>query len=115
MRKIEKIRKKANAISDQSDISDRSKSKQIDRLYKKAVPKRPQKEYVVAKKGVQVKTGKGKVLVDRRMKKDVTKNGMGKAGQRGSNAKAPKGGRAPNGKVPMGKGSSKASAKNGRK
>ncbi|RHN61301.1 putative 27S pre-rRNA (guanosine(2922)-2'-O)-methyltransferase [Medicago truncatula] len=117
MRKIEKIRKKANAISDQSDISDRSKSKQIDRLYKKSVPKRPQKEYVVAKKGVQVKTGRGKVLVDRRMKKNMRKNGIGKAGKRGSNAKgkAPKGGRAPIGKIPMGKGSSKASAKKGRK
>ncbi|KAJ1393657.1 S-adenosyl-L-methionine-dependent methyltransferase [Sesbania bispinosa] len=106
MRKLEKIRKKANAISDQADISDRSKRKQIDQLYKKAVPKRPQKEYVVAKKGVQVRAGKGKVLVDRRMKKDARKHGMSKAGKGGSKTK---------GKAPKGKGSSKASAKKGRK
>ncbi|XP_004507457.1 adoMet-dependent rRNA methyltransferase spb1 [Cicer arietinum] len=112
MRNLEKVRKKANAISDQPDISDRSKSKQIDRLYKKAVPKRPQKEYVVAKKGVQVRTGKGKVLVDRRMKKDIRKNGKGNAGKGGSKGK----GKAPKGKVPKGgKGSSQSSAKKGRK
>lgn len=124
MRKLEKVRKKANVISDQPDISERSKSKQIDRLYKKAVPKRPQKEYVVAKKGVQVKTGKGKVLVDRRMKKDMRTSGMGRAGKRGSKAKggngskggkAPKGGNGPKGNTPKGKGFSKGSAKKGRK
>lgn len=71
MKKLEKVRKKANTISDQADISDRSKRKMIEQLYKKATPKRPQKEYVVAKKGVKVKVGKGKVLVDRRMKKDT--------------------------------------------
>eukprot|EP00268_Persea_americana_P012124 TRINITY_DN1508_c0_g1_i2.p1 TRINITY_DN1508_c0_g1~~TRINITY_DN1508_c0_g1_i2.p1 ORF type:complete len:850 (-),score=220.80 TRINITY_DN1508_c0_g1_i2:304-2853(-) len=91
MRKLEKVRQKANVISDQTDISDRSKNKMIDRLYKKAVPKKPQKEYVVAKKGVQVRAGKGKVLVDRRMKKDSRSHGMGKAGKgglkKGKNAK----------------------------
>jgi len=101
MRKLEKVRKKANAISDQTEISDRSKRKQIEQLYKKAVPKRPKKEYVVAKKGVQVKTGKGKVLVDRRMKKDARKRGMGKGGKGGSKGK---------GKGPKGKGASKASS-----
>ncbi|KAI4376057.1 hypothetical protein MLD38_013853 [Melastoma candidum] len=86
MKKLEKVRKKANTISDQADISDRSKRKMIDQLYKKAAPKRPQKEYVVAKKGVQVKGGKGKVIVDRRMKKDARTRGMGKSG-RGSSSK----------------------------
>lgn len=104
MRKLEKVRKKANVISDQPDINERSKRKQIEQLYKKAVPKRPKKEYVVAKKGVQVKTGKGKVLVDRRMKKDARKQGMGRGGKGGSKTK---------GKAPKGKGSSKASAKKG--
>ncbi|KAI3848855.1 hypothetical protein MKX03_034241 [Papaver bracteatum] len=71
LRQRENVKRKANAISDQTDITDMSKSKMIDKLYRKAVPKRPKKEYVVAKKGVQVKApGKGKVLVDRRMKKD---------------------------------------------
>ncbi|KAF7840966.1 adoMet-dependent rRNA methyltransferase spb1 [Senna tora] len=105
MRKLEKVRKKANAISDQADISDRSKTKQIEQLYKRATPKKPKKEYVVAKKGVQVKTGKGKVLVDRRMKKDLRKRGTGKPGKGKKNVKAQKG-----------KGSSKpSSAKKGRK
>lgn len=82
MKKLEKVRKKANMISEQTDVSDRSKRKQIEQLYKKAtVPKRSQKEYVVAKKGVLVKVGKGKVLVDRRMKKDLRARGTVKAGK----------------------------------
>ncbi|KAM7479315.1 hypothetical protein LguiA_027528 [Lonicera macranthoides] len=51
MRKLEKVRKKANSISDLADISDRSKSKMIEQLYKKATPQGPKKEYVLAKKG----------------------------------------------------------------
>ena len=102
-RKLEKVRKKANTIVDQADISERSKSKQIEQLYRKALPQRPKKEVVVAKKGVQVKVGKGKVLVDRRMKKDARSHGMGKGkGRKGKNVKAQKG-----------KGSHKASAKKG--
>lgn len=92
MRKLEKVRKKANSISDLADISDRSKSKMIEQLYKKATPQRPKKEYVVAKKGVQVKTGKGKVLVDRRMKKDARAQGKGGKGKKGGkNVKGGKG------------------------
>uniref|UniRef100_A0A2C9W0V9 Putative rRNA methyltransferase n=1 Tax=Manihot esculenta TaxID=3983 RepID=A0A2C9W0V9_MANES len=108
MRKLEKVRKKANTISDQTDISDRSKRKMIEQLYKKATPKRPKKEYVVAKKGVAVKAGKGKVLVDRRMKKDARARGTGKPGKgaskKGKNAKGQKG-----------KGLGKSSAKHGNK
>ncbi|XP_049407701.1 uncharacterized protein LOC125871151 [Solanum stenotomum] len=77
-RKLDKIRKKANSISDQADVSDRSKSRMIEQLYKKATPKRPEREFVVAKKGVQVKVGRGKVLVDRRMKKDAKRHGTSK-------------------------------------
>lgn len=79
-RKLEKIWKKANSISDHADISDRSKTRMIEQLYKKATPKTPGKKYVVAKRGVQVKVGKGKVLVDRRMKKDARRHGMSKQG-----------------------------------
>ncbi|KAK4772637.1 hypothetical protein SAY86_014412 [Trapa natans] len=108
MRKLEKVRKKANSISDQADISDRSKSKMIEQLYKKATPKKPKKEYVVAKKGVQVRAGKGKVVVDRRMKKDARNSGMGKAGKgsskKGKNVKAQGG---------KGKGSRKGPVKKG--
>lgn len=98
-KKLEKVRKKANTISDQADISDRSKGRMIEQLYKKAiVTKKPQKEYVVAKKGVQVKGGKGKVVVDRRMKKDARKKGMSK------NGKDKKGGKQKKGKGSSGKG-----------
>ncbi|KAF9599781.1 hypothetical protein IFM89_001727, partial [Coptis chinensis] len=82
MRKLDKVRKKANTISDQTDINERSKMKLINQLYKKAMPKKPRKEYVVAKKGVRVKLlGKGKVLVDRRLKKDMRCRGMGSHGK----------------------------------
>ncbi|PON44685.1 AdoMet-dependent rRNA methyltransferase, Spb [Parasponia andersonii] len=106
LRKLEKVRKKANIISDQADISDRSKRKQIEQLYKKAVPKRPKKEFVVAKKGVQVKVGKGKVLVDRRMKKDLRAS---KAAAKGNSKKGK------NVKFQKGKGSAKASGQKGKK
>ncbi|KAB1207299.1 AdoMet-dependent rRNA methyltransferase spb1 [Morella rubra] len=105
-RKLEKVRKKANVISDQADINDRSKRKQIEQLYKKAIPQRPKKEVVVAKKGVQVRAGKGKVLVDRRMKKDARSRGMGKQG---------KGGKGKNAKAQKGKGSQKPSTKKAKK
>ncbi|XP_055833413.1 uncharacterized protein LOC129902278 [Solanum dulcamara] len=81
-RKLEKFRKKANSISDQTEISEGSKRKMIEQLYRKAATtKKPEREYVVAKKGVQVKVGKGKVLVDPRMKKDARKHGMKKKKQ----------------------------------
>ncbi|XP_072994044.1 adoMet-dependent rRNA methyltransferase spb1 [Typha latifolia] len=92
MKKLDKARHKANSISDQTDISERSKRKMIDQLYKKAMPKKPQKEYVVAKKGVRVKGGKGKVIVDRRMKKDARSRGTGKSAKGGvKKGKAAKG------------------------
>ncbi|CAI9111979.1 OLC1v1012335C1 [Oldenlandia corymbosa var. corymbosa] len=55
LRKLEKVKKAANSISNQTDIHDRSKRRMIEQLYSKAMPKRPRKEYVIAKKGVQVK------------------------------------------------------------
>ncbi|EXB37143.1 AdoMet-dependent rRNA methyltransferase spb1 [Morus notabilis] len=108
MKKLEKVRKKANMISDQTDICDRSKRKQIEQLYKKAMPKRPKKEYVVAKKGVQVRVGKGKTLVDPRMKKDLRAQKLAKAGKAGSK-------KGKNAKFQKGKGSAKASGKKGKK
>ncbi|XP_038981525.1 pre-rRNA 2'-O-ribose RNA methyltransferase-like [Phoenix dactylifera] len=108
MKKMEKARRKANSIADQTDISERSKGKMIDQIYRKAVPKKPQKEYVVAKKGVQNKAGKGKVLVDRRMKKDSRSRGLGMPGKGGF-----KKGKGVKGKVkgPKGKNSAKSSGK----
>ncbi|GAB2252788.1 hypothetical protein Droror1_Dr00005635 [Drosera rotundifolia] len=109
MRKLEKVRKKANSIADQNEIPDRSKRRMIEQLYKKATPKKPKKEFVVAKKGVGVKVGKGKVLVDRRMKKDARQHGMSKQGKNGKNKK----GKILKGK--KGKGAPKASAWKGKK
>ncbi|KAJ8434522.1 hypothetical protein Cgig2_030145 [Carnegiea gigantea] len=110
MRKLEKIRKKANSIADQTEIADRSKRRMIEQLYKKATPQKPKKEFVVAKKGVQVKAGKGKVLVDRRMKKDARQHGMSKQAKKGKG----KGKSKAKGKGPtkMGKGG-KAKARGG--
>jgi AdoMet-dependent rRNA methyltransferase SPB1 len=87
MKKLDKARQKADAVADQNDINERSKRKMIDQIYRKAIPKKPQKEYVVAKKGVQVRAGKGKVLVDPRMKKDKRASGIGKKGKGGKGAK----------------------------
>ncbi|KAK4349490.1 hypothetical protein RND71_032245 [Anisodus tanguticus] len=99
-RKLEKFKKKANSISDQTEISEGSKRKMIEQLYRKAATtKKPEREYVVAKKGVQVKVGKGKVLVDPRMKADARKHGMKKKKQQGKGKGNQKG-----------KGSGKASA-----
>ncbi|CAM0953767.1 unnamed protein product [Alopecurus aequalis] len=91
-KKLEKARQKADIVADQSDINEQSKAKMIDKIYRKAVStQRPKKEYVVAKKGVQVRVGKGKVLVDPRMKKDKLRSGKkGKGGGKGG-AKGGKG------------------------
>ncbi|KAE8732191.1 isoflavone reductase-like protein [Hibiscus syriacus] len=82
MKKLDKVRQKANSISDQADISER--------------------------KGVQVMAGKGKVLVDRRMKKDARARGTGKPGKGGSK-------KGKNGRARKGKGSVKASGGKGNK
>jgi AdoMet-dependent rRNA methyltransferase SPB1 len=92
MKKLDKARQKADAIADQNDINELSKRKMIDRIYRKAMPTKPQKEYVVAKKGVQVRTGKGKVLVDPRMKKDKRASGTCKKGKKGGKGGKGKGG-----------------------
>ncbi|KAL8143670.1 hypothetical protein V2J09_016702 [Rumex salicifolius] len=113
MRQMEKIRKKANTISDQSDLPDRSKRRMIEQLYKKAAPQRPKKEYVVAKKGVQVRAGKGKVLVDRRMKSDARKQG-GKSSKGKKGGKGKEGGKGNKDKGPLKSSGRKAKPGGGR-
>ncbi|KAL2897129.1 AdoMet-dependent rRNA methyltransferase spb1 [Bienertia sinuspersici] len=113
LRTMEKTRKKANSIVDQSDIPDRSKKRMIEQLYSKAAtPRKPKKELVVAKKGVQVKAGKGKVVVDRRMKSDARQYGMNKnKNNKGKNGKGKGKGKGMN----KGKAAGKASGKKGSK
>ncbi|KAL3678738.1 hypothetical protein R1sor_021694 [Riccia sorocarpa] len=93
-KKMEQVRQKATAIADQEDISSSSKKKMMERLYNKAKAsvKRPKKEIVIAKKGVGAKGGAGKVVVDRRLKKDTRSRGSGKPGRKGG--KGPAGGKA---------------------
>ncbi|KAG6550168.1 hypothetical protein Mapa_008125 [Marchantia paleacea] len=110
VKKMEQVRQKATAIADQEDISSTSKKKMMERLYNKAnaVAKKPKREIVVAKKGVGSKGGAGRVVVDRRMKKDQRARGSGKAGKKG-------GGKAPAGKGKGVKGGAKGGFSGGKK
>ncbi|KAL2609813.1 hypothetical protein R1flu_028386 [Riccia fluitans] len=89
-KKMEQVRQKATAIADQEDISSSSKKKMMERLYNKAKAsvKKPKKEIVIAKRGVGAKGGAGKVVVDRRLKKDVRSRGSGKPGKKGGKGPA---------------------------
>ena len=79
MKKLANVRKRAEVICDNSEVTDQEKAHQIRNMYKKAgllSQKKQEVKYVVAKKGVgrrvrrpQGVTGKFKV-VDPRMKKD---------------------------------------------
>lgn len=102
LKKLEQARQKATAIADQEDISNKSKQKSMERVYKKALaaPKRGKTEVVVAKKGVGARGGKGRIVVDRRLRKDSRAKNTGKPGKgfkgrgggaNGAKAKANKG------------------------
>ncbi|RUS82410.1 hypothetical protein EGW08_009862 [Elysia chlorotica] len=97
LKRTEKARKKANAITETVDVSEKEKWQQIKQVYKKAgllKKTKPSVTYVVAKKGAGRKVrrpagvkGQFKV-VDGRMKKDV--RGVKKAEARKSGGKGSK-------------------------
>lgn len=75
-RKLEKLKQRAQVIARQDDISEASKFRQIEKMYKKEkATKKPDKKYVVIGKtntGKRIKKrGKNVKFVDRRMKKDI--------------------------------------------
>ncbi|CAH0554387.1 unnamed protein product [Brassicogethes aeneus] len=102
IRKLEKAKKKVEALMENVDVADREKAKQIKSLYRKAKHEpKPEITYVVTKKHMAAKKisrpsgvkGQYKV-VDKRMKKDLRaqKNklktmGRGKKGGKGKGAK----------------------------
>jgi hypothetical protein len=72
MKLQEKIKSSAMAIANAQDLTNKEKSQQLEKLYKKGRPKKTSKMYVIAKKGIQGGRVKGSriKLVDKRMKKD---------------------------------------------
>ena len=86
-RALTKIKKKASQIASKSDLSEREKSKEVEKLYAKTHEKRQRKKLVVAGGG-KVQGGRGVKVVDPRMKSDT----RGEARKsRGSKGKGPKG------------------------
>jgi len=72
---FDKAKSKAQAIASQSDISENSKLKQIDKVYRQERGKmKTEKKYVVSrnfKKGLRTRHEKGTKIVDPRLKKDT--------------------------------------------
>ncbi len=78
MKKMDKVKSKANAISNQPDLTEQAKNRQIEKLYKKEMRElKPKKKYVVSKRFQSMrlqganKKVKGIKMVDARMKKEV--------------------------------------------
>ena len=86
-RALTKIKKKASQIASKSDMSEREKSKEVEKLYAKTHQKRERKKVVVAGGG-KAQGGRGVKVVDARMKTDT--NGEARK-QRASKGKGPKG------------------------
>ena len=100
MKRLEKARKKAEAINETEDVTDREKWQQIKQVYKKAgllSAKKKEVTYVVAKKGVGKRVRRpGGVqgpykIVDPRMKKDNRARKVADKQKRKGNPKKGKG------------------------
>ncbi|KAM4738615.1 pre-rRNA 2'-O-ribose RNA methyltransferase FTSJ3 [Anableps anableps] len=106
LKKMEQAKKKAEAVVNTADISEREKMAQLKSIYKKAGVKKEKREvtYVVAKKGVGKKVRRPRgvkglfKVVDGRMKKDM--RGVQRKEQRakGGKGRQPKGGKGKRGK-----------------
>jgi AdoMet-dependent rRNA methyltransferase SPB1 len=71
-RQMEKIKKKAQVISNQEEIGEGSKIRQIDKLYKRELSKNKEEKKYIVIRGKQ-KTGRNSrsvKYVDKRLKKD---------------------------------------------
>uniref|UniRef100_A0A3B5KUN9 pre-rRNA processing protein FTSJ3 n=1 Tax=Xiphophorus couchianus TaxID=32473 RepID=A0A3B5KUN9_9TELE len=113
LKKMEQAKKKAEAVVNTADISEREKMAQLKSIYKKAGVKKEKREvtYLVAKKGVGKKVSRPRgvkglfKVVDGRMKKDMRgvqrkeQRGKGKRGKGGKGkGRQPKGGKGKRGK-----------------
>ena len=75
-RALTKLRKKANAVVNKEDLSEREKAREVDKLYKKKVNSRERKRktLVIGRRfeaGSSGKKAHGIKMVDRRLKNDV--------------------------------------------
>jgi len=73
-KKLDRVKQKAQAISNQDDISEFSKVKQMEKLYRKEIRQsKVKKKYVVARSNRRNmgKSGREVKFVDRRLKKDT--------------------------------------------
>lgn len=109
-KKLDRARKKAETISDNTDMTDKERSREIKQVYKKAGligKKKAEVKYVVAKKGVRGRVAakgiKGPYkVVDRRLKKD--RASMRRAANKGSKGQGKGKGKGKGGKPPMQRG-----------
>ena len=94
-KQMDKVKKKANAISNQEEIGENSKLKQINTLYKKELIKnKPQKKYTMVRSATAItKRSKNVRFVDKRLKKDkraqkrIDRSGRNKRGNSEMNKK----------------------------